>query len=75
MTDIRFTVNVYDYENDRDANLTDWRDDDRFDLLTDLAMALFSVDVVSHGVSSQTPREIPLPPGASSFIVKPRRAE
>lgn len=53
MSDIQFTINVYDYEKDRDA-VADWRDDERFDLLTDLAMTLFSVDVDYNAVQVST---------------------
>jgi hypothetical protein len=52
MSDIRFTINVSDYEKDGRA-VADWREDDRFDVLTDLAMLLFSdVDVNTDGLIS-----------------------
>jgi hypothetical protein len=52
MSDIRFTINVYEYEKDNRA-VVDWREDDRFDALTDLAMLLFpDVDVDTDGLIS-----------------------
>jgi hypothetical protein len=53
VSDIRFTISVYEYEKDGRA-VADWREDDRFDVLTDLAMLLFpDVDVSAEGIQEK----------------------
>lgn len=39
--DVEFTIQIEDYRSDRQSVYPDWRDDPRFDALTDLMIALF----------------------------------